>query len=67
MTIELTDASGTLVRGGSVASPERDQPLDVYFPGRLNPGRYTFLVRAGHQELMRDRFEIVPGERREND
>jgi len=72
LTIELTDASGKVVRRGSVESPEPNQPLDVYFPGRLNPGRYTFVVRAGHrgrsgQELVRDRFEIVPGERKANE
>ena len=67
--IELTDASGKVVRSGSVESPEPNQPLDVYVPGRLNPGRYTLLVRAesadrSGPELIRERFEIVPGEER---
>jgi hypothetical protein len=65
VTVELADASSKVLRRGSIEAPGLNQPLDVYFPGRLNPGRYTIVVRADHAdrpgaELARRRLEIVP-------
>ncbi len=63
--VELLDASGKTVRTASLPAPGLDQPLDVYFPGRFQPGRYTFIARsepagtAAGQELARSQFEIV--------
>ena len=72
VTVELADASSKVLRRGSIETPGRNQPLDVYFPGRLNPGRYLLVVRADHAggsgpELARRRLEIVPEENRRNE
>jgi hypothetical protein len=62
--VEVDNASGTAVRKGSVEVPDSNQPLDVYFPGRLNPGNYSLVARSevgenAGQEMARNSFEIV--------
>jgi hypothetical protein len=62
--VELLDAAGKTVRSGMVEAPEASDPLDVYFPGRLEPGRYSLLARSAGgnnagQELVRNSFEII--------
>jgi hypothetical protein len=59
--VELTRASGAVVRSGDVAAPLPDRPLDVYFPGTLGPGKYALVVRDSPRgkELARSSFEIV--------
>ena len=62
--VDLMDAAGKIVRSGSVEAPGISSPLDVYFPGRLKPGRYTLLARSDRGsdaglELARSQFEIV--------
>lgn len=64
VAVTLLDASGRPVRRGSVESSGPETPLDVYFPGRLTPGRYTLLARSlrgldAGQELARIPFEVV--------
>jgi hypothetical protein len=58
---ELDGASGQTIAAGPVPAPEARQPLDVYFPGTLEPGRYTVVVREepGGREIARSSFEIV--------
>ena len=63
--VELADSSGKVVNRGPVTSPGPNQPLDVYFPGKLHPGRYALVVRADEagqpgSELTRNLFEVVP-------
>jgi len=63
--VEIVDGAGNTVRSGAVDSPGLDQPLDVYFPGSLSPGRYTLIARTDRggnagQELARDQFEVTP-------
>lgn len=64
VSIELDDASGKVVRNGSIASAAAKSPLTVYFPGRLPEGRYTLIARypsSGNMvELTRDQFDIIP-------
>ena len=62
--VDVIDAAGKTVRSGSVDTPAVDAPLDVYFPGRLKPGRYSLVARSAHggdagQELARNQFQIV--------
>jgi hypothetical protein len=62
--VDLVDAGGKTVLTGSMKAPGIDKPLDVYFPGRLNPGRYTLVARSGPgadagRELTRNQFEII--------
>jgi hypothetical protein len=62
---ELIDGAGKVARRGLVKAPGLDQPLDVYFPGSLNSGRYTLVVRSAPSgqpgnELARSPFEIIP-------
>jgi hypothetical protein len=64
VVVEIVDAGGRTVRSGAVDAPGLDQPLDVYFPGRLPAGRYTLIARSERggnagQELARNRFEII--------
>ena len=72
VTVELADASGNVLRSGSIEAPGVNQPLDVYFPGRFSPGRYMLVVRAERtgepgREVARRRLEIVPEENRTNE
>jgi hypothetical protein len=59
--VELMDTLGNSVSKGPVAAPAPNQPLDLYFPVRLNPGRYTVVVRADKagQEIARSAFEVT--------
>jgi hypothetical protein len=62
--VELVDTAGKIVHSGSVETPSDDRPLDVYFPGRLKPGRYTLAARSAFgadagQVLARNQFEVV--------
>jgi hypothetical protein len=63
--VVLMDAAGKIMRSGAVETPGADRPLDVYFPGRLKPGRYALVARSefgpdAGQELARNQFEVVP-------
>jgi hypothetical protein len=62
--VELTDTLGNSVSKGAVAAPGPNQPLDLYFPVRLNPGRYTVVVRADKagQEITRSAIEVTSQE-----
>lgn len=64
LKIAIHNAAGKVVRSGSLKTPGPGEPLDVYFPGRLNPGRYTFSVYdPSGSELGHSRFEIlIPGD-----
>jgi len=59
--VELVDTPGTVIRSGEVPAPAPNRPLDVYFPGTLNAGRYHLVVREdrGGKELARSSFEVV--------
>jgi hypothetical protein len=59
--VELMDTLGNSVSKGAVAAPGPNQPLDLYFPVRLNPGRYTVVVRADKAgpEIARSAFEVT--------
>jgi methionine-rich copper-binding protein CopC len=62
--VDLVDTAGKTVRSGSVETPSGDHPLDVYFPGRLKPGRYSLVARSAFgadagQELARNQFEVI--------
>lgn len=63
--IELRRNSKTLA-SGKVPAPAPSQPLEVYFPEKLQPGRYSVLVRplATEQpaEAIQDDFEVIPQE-----
>jgi hypothetical protein len=59
---ELTGPTGRVLSAGWVKLPAASEPLDVYFPIRLEPGRYSVVVRAdqaGGPELAHNRFEIT--------
>ena len=67
LTAELMDTLGNRLSSGPVAAPEANQPLDLYFPVKLIPGRYTVVVRAEQsgrpaQELARSSFEVASQE-----
>jgi methionine-rich copper-binding protein CopC len=62
--VQVVNPAGKTVLTGSVEAPDVNQPLDVYFPGRLQPGRYALVVRSEQgenagEELARNPFEIV--------
>jgi hypothetical protein len=67
LAVEVTDDAGRRVWSGDVDPPGLNQPLDVYFPGKLSPGRYAIVIRAAQAgtagpELARNRFEVIaPG------
>jgi hypothetical protein len=58
---EIDGASGQPIQAGSIPAPQARQPLDVYFPGTLGPGRYAVVVREdpGGREIARSSFDIV--------
>jgi hypothetical protein len=63
VVIQMIGANGRMVRSEFVESPGLNRLLDVYCPGTLNPGRYTFIVRTDQggkpgPELGRGQFEI---------
>ena len=43
---ELSTEAGSILRSGTVAAPKPQQPIDVYFPGTLGPGRYIITIRS---------------------
>lgn len=62
--VELRRDSKVLSRG-TVTAPAPNQPLEVYFPGKLNPGGYSVVVRAMKdgqpaQESIENQFEVIP-------
>jgi len=62
--VELRSGSKT-VSSGSIAVPAAHDPLDVYFPGHVSPGRYNVVVRSFDngqpgRELMNNEFEVIP-------
>ncbi len=64
LRVELDGASGQTIRAGNVSAPPAKQPLDVFFPGTLDPGRYSLVIREtpGGKEVARSSFEIVAKE-----
>jgi hypothetical protein len=63
VALQVTGANGRTVRSGFVESPGLNRLLDVYFPGTLDAGRYTLIVRTDQggkpgPELGRGQFEI---------
>ena len=65
--VELMDTLGNRLSSGGVAAPAANQPLDLYFPVKIHPGRYTVVVRTdqnGHpgQEIGRSSFEVTSQE-----
>jgi hypothetical protein len=64
VVVEVQNAAGRTVATGMVEAPDANEPLDVYFPGRLEPGRYSLVARSARgenagEDLARDPFEIV--------
>lgn len=62
---ELTSTSGGLLSAGWVNLPRTGDVLDVYFPIKLSPGRYTIVIRTeqtGGAELSSNRFEVAAQE-----
>jgi len=60
---ELSTEAGSVLRSGPVPAPKPQQPIDVYFPGTLKPGRYIITIRSyrnGHPEeqIARPSFEV---------
>ena len=56
-----------VISSGPVRAPAHDQPLDVFIPGELEPGRYSVVVRALDSgrpgpEVMEGDFDVVPPE-----
>lgn len=65
--VELKDTLGNSLSSGPVAAPAPNQPLDIYFPVRLSPGRYTVVVRSDNsgraaEEIARSSFEVTAQE-----
>lgn len=65
--VDLMDTLGNRISNGTVAAPGPNLPMDLYFPVRLTPGRYTVVLRAdqaGHagQEIARSSFEVIAQE-----
>lgn len=61
LKVELDAAEGHKIESGDIPAPQPRQPLDVFFPGSLEPGRYAVVVREnpGGKEVARSSFEIV--------
>jgi hypothetical protein len=60
---ELSTEAGKILRSGAVPAPKPQQPVDVYFPGTLKPGRYIITIRSyrnGHPEeqIAHPAFEV---------
>jgi hypothetical protein len=61
---ELIDQSGERVWSDMIDSPGPNQPLDVYFPNKLSPGRYRLVIRPVQSgvvgsELTHSDFQII--------
>jgi len=66
VALQVIGANGRMVLSGFVDSPGLNRLLDAYFPGTLNAGRYTLIVRTDQGgkpglELGRGQFEITTG------
>ncbi len=61
LRVEIEREAGGTAASGLVAAPAAKQPLDVYFPEKLGPGRYVMVVREnpGGKEIARSSFEVV--------
>jgi hypothetical protein len=62
---ELTTDSGRVISAGPVVLPRAGEPLDIYFPVRLQPGRYSIVIRAGQTgggELAHNGFQVTAQE-----
>jgi hypothetical protein len=61
---EIDGAAGRTIQAGNVPAPRAGQPLEVFFPGTLEPGRYTIVVREepDGREVARSSFEIAAKE-----
>ena len=61
---EIEGAAGRTIQAGNIPTPQSRQPLEVFFPGTLEPGRYTIVVREvpDGREVARSSFEIVAKE-----
>lgn len=64
VAVRVIDAKGKIVLGGFVESPGLNRVVDVYFPGKLNPGRYALIILTDQGgkpgiELGRGQFEIT--------
>jgi hypothetical protein len=61
---ELSIDSGGVLRSGPVAGPKPQEPIDVYFPGSFQPGRYVLTIRTLQngtpgEQVARQTFEIA--------
>jgi hypothetical protein len=61
LRVELDGAAGRTIQAAKFTAPQAAHPLEVYFPGTLEPGRYAVVVREdpGGREVARSSFEIV--------
>jgi hypothetical protein len=64
VSAELSTESGRVLRRGVVAAPNALQPIDVYFPGTLKPGRYIITIRSfrngrPEEQIARPVFEVT--------
>jgi len=62
--VELREGT-KIVSSGAVDTPAPNQPLDVFFPDKLKPGRYTVVLRVSDsgkpgRELLQNDFEVIP-------
>lgn len=69
LAVELEGAEGHKIETGEIPAPPANQPLDVYFPGEFEPGRYAVVVREdpSGRELARNSFEIVDKDKVDRD
>ena len=64
LEVAVTGETGSRLWSETVVSPGLNQPLDVYFPFKLKPGRYSIIIRDAHgvtngPALATNRFEVV--------
>jgi hypothetical protein len=61
LQVELADDANRVLRSGVLPVPAANQPFEVYFPGAIEPGRYTIVIRSvpARAELLRNPFRIV--------
>jgi len=64
LRVELETPAGGMVAGGVVPLPAPKQPLDVYFPGAFQAGRYMVVVSEEPEgkEIARSPLQIGGGE-----
>jgi hypothetical protein len=65
VVVAVVNAAGKTVWSGSVDEPDVNEPLDIYFPGQLEPGHYALVARKAQgenagEEIAHNPFEIVP-------